>query len=113
MQMEVLRRLRIGGQQVVRVEHPSACPPQCGQRSTSHPSLCFRPRATPQSGQLSSIIVPVSFCVGSTLLFGAGDNPLDQRSRHGNRGAPRTLTAALVRLQGGCCKELGRAAGVC
>src|SRR5580704_253524 len=36
--------------------HPRACPPQCGQRCTSHHSLCFRPRGTPQSGQVSCFI---------------------------------------------------------
>ena len=38
---------------------PKACPPQCGQRSTSQPSLCFSPTRAPQSGQFFIVFAPV------------------------------------------------------
>ena len=40
--------------------HPNACPPQCGQRSTSQPSLCFSPTWAPQSGQFFIVLAPVA-----------------------------------------------------
>ena len=48
---------------------PKAWPPQCGHRSTSHPSACLLPIGTPQSGQLSRCIIP------SLWLFVPRRNP--------------------------------------
>jgi len=50
---------------------PSACPPQCGQRSTSQPSLCFSPTGTPQSGQFFIVLAPVT----CRPVLGSGTEP--------------------------------------
>ena len=40
--------------------HPNACPPQCGHRSTSQPSLCLSPTRAPQSGQVFIVLASVT-----------------------------------------------------
>ena len=67
--------------------HPSACPPQCGQRSTSHPSLCLsrERRRNPGSCRVSSC-PPSLLCLHRHyIVMQTNDNPLDERRRHGNR----------------------------